>query len=396
LHSAPGMIAHRRLCALFLVLAGSPLGCGDEDAPVPDDIHDGDSADPDIGVQFDGYTVPSSLGLDKDGVVYLTFDDGPSPALTPRILDTLAAHQVPATFFVTGTNIAGNEEIMRRQRDEGHIVANHQWRHVVASRGEFHGWVRHQKDLMSFIVGEMPLYFRYPYGAMAAWKEEILRAEGYRHGGIGWDIDTLDWDYGPDGRSSRAEVPVQFRNDMVAFTVWQAERKGGGVILMHDVQSITANELDRLIRTLRARGFRFGQLPGVERLEPAPIECPSGYELTSVGNAGGQYCTDERNVIGPFTRGMVNKCVSWGGGDACRSNRWSKALYLSARGVDVCPKGARLDPETRYCAEGEDAFGPFPRALVASCIERGGGEVTCRDARWNRNFLAWLLRLQGA
>lgn len=121
------------------------------------------------------------------------------------------------------------------------------------------------------------------------------------------------------------------------------------------------------------------------------IACPSGYALTGVGTEGGQYCTDGTNVWGPFTQKMVSKCRAWGGGDACDSQRWSKPLFLGARGTALCMDGASYDALTWYCTEGEDAFGPFPPALVDKCIQWGGGETACRSARWNRGFLAEIL-----
>jgi hypothetical protein len=88
----------------------------------------------------------------------------------------------------------------------------------------------------------------------------------------------------------------------------------------------------------------------------------------------------------------VEKCLSWGGGEtACRSDRWGLQLALNARGEGLCPVGASFDQPTAYCVEGTNAFGPFPKALVDKCIASGGGETTCRSARWNRDFLLRLL-----
>jgi peptidoglycan/xylan/chitin deacetylase (PgdA/CDA1 family) len=247
----------RRGLLALLVAACAPAV---DDEHVHDDAEFGDSLPWDEG-KADGYGVPASLGLDKDRVVYLTFDDGPSPVHTPRVLDTLAAHGARATFFITGTSIAGNEALLRRMRDEGHIVANHQWSHRVATSSQFRGWVTRERDLLRSIAGDMPLYFRYPYGAMASWKETILRAEGYADGGVGWDIDTLDWDFGPDGVASRPEVPAAYRRDFDGYVMMRLAQRGGGVMLFHDVQSITAQRLDGLLARLARDGYRFGELP---------------------------------------------------------------------------------------------------------------------------------------
>lgn len=254
----------RRLLLLLLpavlttVSACAPADDGAE-LEVAGDAEEGDSLPPEA--KADGYSVPASLGLNKRGVVYLTFDDGPNPATTPRVLDVLAAHGVTATFFITGKSIAGNATLLRRMRDEGHIVANHQWSHVIATQAQFKGWVVKERDTLRAAVGEMPLYFRYPYGAMATWKEAVLRAEGYVDGGVGWDVDSLDWDFGPDGVASRAEVPAAYRRDFEGYVMYRVEQRGGGVVLFHDVQSITAGRLAAIIERLKAKGYRFGELP---------------------------------------------------------------------------------------------------------------------------------------
>lgn len=123
------------------------------------------------------------------------------------------------------------------------------------------------------------------------------------------------------------------------------------------------------------------------------IACPQGYSLESVGNSGGKFCSDGTNVWGPFTEAMISRCLSWGGGSqACRSNRWASALALAARGDGLCALGATFDPETGYCVEGENAFGPFPDELVDRCLDEGGGDAACRSARWERSFLLDILK----
>src|SRR4051794_2102467 len=68
------------------------------------------------------------------GYVRLTFDDGPNPAATPQILDTLSAHGVAATFFVVGRMATAYPAIVRREAREGHTVGNHSWDHVDLTR----------------------------------------------------------------------------------------------------------------------------------------------------------------------------------------------------------------------------------------------------------------------
>src|SRR6185369_6592191 len=202
----------RTFGALALALI-SLAGCGaapDSDADTNDDAPGGDSVP--LG-KIDGYSVPPGLGLNKNKVLYLTFDDGPHTTNTPKVLDILKQHGAHATFFITGINIAGRESLIRREVAEGHIVGNHQWEHVVATMAQFADFVSKEQTLLASLTGPgNPLYFRYPYGSMAPWKETILKQDGYLNGGIGWDIDSLDWDFGNDETASaNYGVPVSFR-----------------------------------------------------------------------------------------------------------------------------------------------------------------------------------------
>lgn len=123
------------------------------------------------------------------------------------------------------------------------------------------------------------------------------------------------------------------------------------------------------------------------------IECPDEYEFTEFNAVGGGLCVNQNgDAMGPFTQGMVDKCESWGGGQACQTNQWNESLATAAYGEGTCPDGATVDPETGYCLELDDAFGPFPADMISACVERGGGEVSCNSARWNANMMRWIYR----
>jgi hypothetical protein len=84
---------------------------------------------------------------------------------------------------------------------------------------------------------------------------------------------------------------------------------------------------------------------------------------------------------------MVAQCKAWGGGRTCETDRWALGLAVNARGTGVCPAGAHLDArDTAYCVEGNNAFGPFPPDYVAECERRGGGQA-CRSSRWSLSLL---------
>jgi peptidoglycan-N-acetylglucosamine deacetylase len=256
-----------RVLPLVLAACVGSVGCTAEldgdDHDHGDDIEEGDTSTE--SALTPGYGVPASLGLNKNRKLYLTFDDGPSAAYTNKILDTLKAHRAPATFFVTGKNIAGQETVLRREATEGHIVASHQWEHVKATETQLRSWAPKERDLLDQIAGRQPHYFRYPYGAGTAAKEAILKQSGYVDGGIGWDIDTLDWCFSKTGTCNRDEVKAAYRSDFVGWVVSECKRRGGGVVLFHDVQGITQRNLDAIMTELEAEGFEFANLPSTGR-----------------------------------------------------------------------------------------------------------------------------------
>ena len=132
----------RYFVALSLLVANGCAPDQPDDADHHDDdptLHgDGELTGPVDGETYSlvGINIPTTLKLDTKHIFYPTFDDGPSPATTPKVLDVLKKHGVHATFFITGGNIAGNEALLQRERDEGHLVANHQWKHIVATEAE--------------------------------------------------------------------------------------------------------------------------------------------------------------------------------------------------------------------------------------------------------------------
>ncbi|MBI5532052.1 MAG: hypothetical protein HY898_05005 [Deltaproteobacteria bacterium] len=248
--------------------------------------------------------------------------------------------------------------------------------------------------------------FRAPYGAWNATVAQKLNAAGYERyvGSVFWDVGgdlttqyAADWACWSHGISV-GECANRYMNEI--------RDRRRGIVLMHDVHSKTIDMVKVMVPKLEAEGFKFARLDAVPNIAarivqaggtpgPGPmtlgkIECPDSYHIENVGTAGGKYCTNGTDVWGPFTKAMVAKCLQWGGGDACHTDRWATSLAVAARGTGACPLGAAWDSTTTYCVEDQDAFGPFPKPLVEKCIQWGGGDKACRSARWNRGFLAAL------
>src|SRR4029077_5272098 len=127
--------------------------------------------------------------------IAMTFDDGPSATLTPKLLDLLATHHIKATFFVIGENVAEHPEIVKRAAREGHEIANHSWSHPnLGKMGDESVRRELQKtdDAIKTAIGVRPTLMRPPYGSITArQKNWIHETFGYRI--IIWDVDPLDW-----------------------------------------------------------------------------------------------------------------------------------------------------------------------------------------------------------
>lgn len=145
---------------------------------------------------FSHYTWDVS-NLEKDKTVYLTFDDGPIPEITPWVLSELKKHQVQATFFCIGENIKKNPEIFQTIVSEGHTIGNHTYNHL-------NGWkTTTAMYLANAILCEETIQknsncnqkltlFRPPYGKIKASQSRKLRRLGYTI--IMWDILSADFD----------------------------------------------------------------------------------------------------------------------------------------------------------------------------------------------------------
>ncbi|WP_121701009.1 polysaccharide deacetylase family protein [Streptomyces sp. E5N298] len=124
----------------------------------------------------------------------LTFDDGPHPEYTPRILDTLAKYEVRATFFVCGEMADYNRDLLTRMADEGHVVGNHTWSHPLLtklSRRRIRSEMERTSEVVERACGEAPRWFRAPYGAWNRAAFQLGAELGMEP--LAWTVDTLDW-----------------------------------------------------------------------------------------------------------------------------------------------------------------------------------------------------------
>jgi peptidoglycan-N-acetylglucosamine deacetylase len=192
---------------------------------------------------------PVLLAAGSAGVVYLTFDDGPTTAWTPRVLELLARYRARATFFVLGRSAAAHPELVRQEFAAGHGVANHTWSHrrLTGLTGEeLAAEVGATSATIQRITGAPARCLRPPYAKVDAASAGRVRALGLRL--VLWDIDTDDW--------------LRPGAGVIAGRVLGRVRSGD-VVLLHDGggnRSQTVAALEQVLPALSAREFRFGAL----------------------------------------------------------------------------------------------------------------------------------------
>ncbi len=192
----------------------------------------------------------------------LTFDDGPDPRWTPRVLDALRRHEIPATFFVIAPRALSHPQLIARMRAEGHSVQLHCDEHVRHSTRD-RAWVAVDTDralcrLES--LGVHPTLWRTPWGDLAPFTARLADERGLTL--TGWSADTHDW------RGDTAE-------EMLAAIASQLD--DNGIVLAHDALGPGAlrsgcAETVRLIELLARRmpGARFVTL-GNRPTRPEPL-----------------------------------------------------------------------------------------------------------------------------
>ena len=185
-----------------------------------------------------------SLGL-RDKEVVLTFDDGPVPGKTTRILDALRAECTRATFFMSGRMAKAYPTIAQRVRREGHTVANHTWDHANLAKTPNASVVKtidRGEQAIRAATGVRDLsFFRYPYLAKSGRTDQIIRRKGLI--AFGANIDSKDY-----FKVSPAAVRQR--------TMARLRKQGRGIILMHDIHGRTATMLPALLDQLKAEGYR--------------------------------------------------------------------------------------------------------------------------------------------
>lgn len=173
--------------------------------------------------QIFGRTLTSAR---RPGELALTFDDGPNPVWTPRLLDVLASHQAHATFFMLGRYAAVQPELVRRVAAAGHLIGCHAWSHqslACAPARQIREELEQSRQTLEQITGDKIGYFRPPFGARRPAVLRISRQLGLEP--VLWSAMTNDW-----AEPETSEIVAR-----LSAKVERLERRGrAAVIVLHD------------------------------------------------------------------------------------------------------------------------------------------------------------------
>src|SRR5260370_3844474 len=204
----------------------------------------------------------SSVHVDGPYIA-MSFDDGPSATLTPKLLDIVAAHKIKATFFVIGENVAEHPEIVARAAREGHEIGNHSWSHPnfgKMSDDGVRGQLQRTDEAIKDAIGARPTLLRPPYGSITARQKRWIHNEfGYQI--ILWDVDPYDW---------KRPGPSVVRNRILK------ETRPGSIVLSHDIHPGTIEAMPSTFDALEAKGFIFMTVSELIHMSlPQPSQAPA-------------------------------------------------------------------------------------------------------------------------
>jgi peptidoglycan/xylan/chitin deacetylase (PgdA/CDA1 family) len=177
---------------------------------------------------------------DEAKKVALTFDDGPHPTYTPRLLDELQKRKVNVTFFVTGENAEANPELIERMHRDGHIIGNHTYSHLQLTsynRDSFKNELVKTNGIISGLTGAEVQYVRPPYGTWDKKLESELNMFP-----VLWNVDSLDWCSDNASQVASRVLKNVTEND---------------IILMHDYYGTSVTAALIIVDELLGRGYEF-------------------------------------------------------------------------------------------------------------------------------------------
>lgn len=191
-----------------------------------------------------GSGVTFSRVMVSGNYIAITFDDGPHPQNTPRLLDMLRARNIKATFYVIGRSVDLYPQVVRRAVAEGHEIGNHTHTHRLLSKlgdDEVRGELTRCRDAVARAAGVQMRTMRPPYGGLLQRQREMVHSE-FGYPTILWSVDPLDWK-----RPGASVISSRILSGTTA----------GGIVLAHDLHAQTVDAMPATLDGLLRRGFKF-------------------------------------------------------------------------------------------------------------------------------------------
>ena len=176
-------------------------------------------------------------------VIYVTFDDGPTPGVTEKILEILECYSMKATFFCCGKNADENPDLLRKISDAGHTIGNHSYSHKDILKTKPSEWIAdvERKSMVSDVK-----FFRPPYGRISFSHYRRLKS---KYDFVFWDVMSYDYD-------------VNRSPESIMDLLRESVREGSVVVFHDNTKSVvnTINVLPQFIELMKSRGYSFGVL----------------------------------------------------------------------------------------------------------------------------------------
>lgn len=223
----------------------------------------------------------------EDGEVVLTFDDGPSPSHTRKILAALAAHCTKATFFMVGRMAAADPAMVREVAVAGHTIGSHTWSHKNLGVLAFPRSRKEVETAISTITAanRAPIspFFRFPYLSDSKSVDAYLKERNVAN--IWIDVDSKDY--------LTRDPKLVIRRIMA-----QLATKHKGIILMHDIQLSTSRAIDTLLDTLHEQGYKVVHIVAKSQLQTLPEFDEDAKKLIAAREANGSASVASRESEG--------------------------------------------------------------------------------------------------
>ncbi|MBL0241626.1 MAG: glycosyltransferase [Chloracidobacterium sp.] len=300
--------------------------------------------------------IPSSYVIqrtgDKPGKIALTFDDGPDPVWTPKILDILKQENVKATFFILGENGQTNPDIVKRIVAEGQTIGNHSFTHPnlgEVPRAVTDLELNATQRLIESLTGHSTRLFRAPYFGDAEPRtpdevEPTTQAQNLGYISIGLHLDPDDWKLNnDDGTPHTADQMVDEVLRQVAITT---PEERGNIVLMHDSggdRSATVEALPKLIDALRSRGYEFTTVAELANMTPDQAMPPVPQDKSFYTKADG-YVFYGVSVAGWLMRWLFLLGIILGLGRMVVIGILAFAQYVRSRRRELTHFGEQFQP----------------------------------------------------